>query len=53
MSASLSKRTTVKAVYSLIRNQDSAAYDFGIGSIGNVAAGASPRGLALALRHNF
>jgi predicted porin len=49
----LSKRTTVKAVYSLIRNQDSAAYDFGIGSIGNVAAGASPRGLALALRHNF
>jgi predicted porin len=49
----LSKRTTLKAIYSQIWNQDNAAYDFGFGSIGDVAAGASPRGLALGLRHSF
>jgi hypothetical protein len=49
----LSKRTTLKAIYSQIWNQDHAAYDFGFSSVGNVAAGASPRGLAFGLRHNF
>lgn len=49
----LSKRTTVKALYSQIRNQGNAAYDFGIGSLGNVAAGSSPHGFAVGVRHSF
>jgi predicted porin len=49
----LSKRTTLKAIYSQLWNQNNAAYDFGFGSVGDVAAGASPRGLAVGLRHNF
>ena len=49
----LSKRTLFKAIYSEIRNNRAANYDFGIGSIGGVAAGADPRGFAVGLRHTF
>lgn len=49
----LSKRTLFKAIYSEIRNHRAANYDFGIGSIGGVAAGADPRGFAVGLRHTF
>ena len=50
---SLSKRTLLKAIYSQILNDGNANYDYGIGSIGNVAAGADPQGFALGLRHMF
>ncbi len=49
----LSKRTMVKVLYSEIRNNSAAKYDFAIGSIGGVAAGADPRGFAVGLRHSF
>nr|WP_294865272.1 porin [uncultured Pseudogulbenkiania sp.] len=49
----LSKRTTLKAIYSQIWNRDNASYDFGLSSVGGVEAGASPRGFALGLRHSF
>ncbi|MDN0083888.1 porin [Crenobacter sp. SG2305] len=50
---SLSKRTILKAIYVEVRNGASANYDFGIGSIGGVADGAKPRGIALGLRHTL
>ena len=52
----LSKRTTLKAVWSKISNENNVAYDFGAngaavgGSFGN---GADPTGLALGVRHIF
>lgn len=52
----LSKRTTLKAVWSKISNDNNVAYDFGAngaavgGSFGN---GADPMGLALGVRHIF
>ncbi len=49
----LSKRTLLKAMYSEIRNNRAANYDFGIGAVGNVAAGADPKGFAVGLRHTF
>ena len=49
----LSKRTLVKVLYSEIRNNSAAKYDFAIGSIGGVAAGADPKGFAVGLRHSF
>lgn len=50
---SLSKRTTLKAVYAEVLNGTHANYDFGVGSLGNVAAGSTPRGVALGVRHTF
>ncbi|KZE25877.1 porin [Crenobacter luteus] len=49
----LSRRTMVKALYSAIRNEGGSRYDYGLGSVGSVAAGADPRGFALGLRHAF
>lgn len=52
---SLSKRTTLKAVYSQINNGAGASYDFfpqGGATIG-AAAGSNPRAVALGLRHSF
>lgn len=48
----LSKRTSVYAYYSKIKNRSNAAYDFAINELG-VTAGASPQTIALGLRHSF
>ena len=48
----LSKRTSVQAYYSRIRNEAQAIYDFAINEIG-VAPGQRPRVVALGLRHAF
>ena len=58
---SLSKRTTLKAVYSMINNQQNASYDFlyGVSAANSTAtanafsAGADPRGLSVGIRHAF
>jgi predicted porin len=58
---SLSKRTILKAVYSDIKNKDSARYDYLYGvsnpnstaPTAGVAAGADPRGFSVGLRHSF
>jgi len=50
---SLSKRTTVKAVYSQIRNEASAYYDFGVNSVGGIFPGADPKGFQVGVRHTF
>lgn len=49
---SLSKRTIVKAVWSQIRNEAGANYDFGFNAVG-IGAGADPRGFQLGVRHSF
>lgn len=58
----LSKRTTLKAVYSKIYNEENAQYDFlyGSGAGANTAAannsapwGADPMGLSIGIRHAF
>ena len=52
----LSKRTTVFAFYTHLKNQRNASVDFAINGLG-AAAGASPgatlKGVSLGLRHNF
>jgi predicted porin len=61
---SMSKRTTIKAVWSQITNSKDAGNDFLYGvsapnstatgaSAAGVAAGADPRGLSIGLRHSF
>lgn len=63
---SLSKRTTLKALYSAISNKESASYDFLYGSDATntgkdstgfsatgFGAGADPKGISLGLRHTF
>jgi predicted porin len=50
---SLSKRTTLKAVYSQIKNEAAANYDFGINSVGNIGVGADPKGFQVGVRHSF
>ncbi|MDP1652281.1 MAG: porin [Rhodocyclaceae bacterium] len=50
---SLSKRTTVKAVWSQISNEADAAYDFGVNSVGGILPGADPKGFQVGVRHSF
>ncbi|MDD3352616.1 porin [Zoogloea sp.] len=59
---SLSKRTTLKAAYAMINNDQRASYDFGINAVGinagSLPAGASTvggtvQGLSLGVRHSF
>jgi predicted porin len=50
---SLSKRTTLKAYYSRIANKDAGHYNYGIGNIGNAAAGSDPTGISVGIRHSF
>jgi predicted porin len=57
----LSKRTTVKALYSQITNKSLASYDYlygvsnpnGTGTTNGVGAGADPRGFSVGMRHSF
>jgi predicted porin len=49
----LSKRTTLKAVYSKIDNNANAAYDYSLNATGNVLAGASVTGFQIGARHTF
>jgi predicted porin len=57
----MSKRTTLKALYSKIDNRKDAAYDFlyGVGAPnttaygGGIAVGADPQGVSLGIRHSF
>ena len=48
----LSKRTSVFAYYTHLRNDSHAVYDFGINQL-DTGAGATAKGTALGLRHNF
>ncbi len=50
---SLSKRTTLKAVWSQIKNESFAAYDFGVNSVGGIFPGADPKGFQVGVRHTF
>lgn len=50
---SLSKRTTLKAVWSQIKNDKFAAYDFGVNSVGGILPGADPKGFQVGVRHTF
>jgi predicted porin len=50
---SLSKRTMLKAVYSQVRNEASAYYDFGVNAVGNIMPGADPKGFQVGVRHSF
>lgn len=51
---SLSKRTTVKAVYSKISNENNVAYDFATNGVaGGFGLGADPQGVSVGLRHSF
>jgi predicted porin len=48
----LSKRTELYALYSRIRNDAAASYDFSTNAIGT-AAGADPTGFGAGIRHTF
>lgn len=50
---SLSKRTIVKAVWSQIKNEAAAYYDFGLNSVGGILPGADPKGFQVGVRHSF
>lgn len=55
---SLSKRTMVKTYFSVIRNDQGAAYDFytapvGLGTGNATSYGADPKGVGVGLRHSF
>jgi len=50
---SLSKRTTLKAVYSTVRNEEDAYYDYGVNSVGGILPGADPKGFQVGIRHSF
>ena len=49
---SLSKRTMLKAIYSQVRNETDAYYDFGVNAAG-AAAGSDPKGFQVGIRHSF
>jgi predicted porin len=49
---SLSKRTMLKAIYSQVKNEASASYDFGVNASG-AASGADPKGFQVGVRHSF
>ena len=55
---SLSKRTIVKAVYSYLKNDSNANYDYGVGAVGvsngpNSGYGAKLNGVQVGVRHSF
>jgi predicted porin len=50
---SLSKRTMVKAVYSTVRNEADAYYDYGVNAVGGILPGADPKGFQVGIRHSF
>jgi predicted porin len=50
---SLSKRTTIKAIYSRLSNKDNAAYDYGVNATGISANGIDLSGFQVGIRHAF
>ena len=50
---SLSKRTLLKATYSRLKNDDRAAYDYGVNAVGLNANGVTLSGVQVGLRHSF
>lgn len=50
---SLSKRTTLKAVFARVANDDAANFDFGVNATGLAAAGSTVQGMSVGVRHTF
>lgn len=52
-SHSFSKRTDVYVLYTYIRNEDLAQYNFGVNALLGAGVGSDPSGIALGVRHAF